>query len=104
MSTLFFKRQRARPRSRRSTRAQVATRWLKAVKRGASRAKQRGWAYLPCSLRPSSVKRRRFSRSEKRRRTAFTLAACALTMDADQGVPLPGLYLLVVEEFAGRMR
>ena len=22
----------------------------------------------------------------------------------DQGVPLPGLYLLVVEEFAGRMR
>ena len=23
---------------------------------------------------------------------------------ADQGVPLPGLYLLVVEEFAGRMR
>ena len=50
------------------------------MKRGASRANQRGWAYLPCSLRPSSVKRRRFSRSEKRRRTAFTLAACALTM------------------------
>jgi len=23
---------------------------------------------------------------------------------ADQGVPLPGLYLLVVEEFVGRMR
>jgi hypothetical protein len=23
---------------------------------------------------------------------------------ADQGVPIPGLYLLVVEEFAGRMR
>ena len=53
------------------------TRWLK---RDASRANQRGWACLPCSRCPSSVKRRRFSRSEKRRRITFTLAGCALTM------------------------
>ena len=45
-----------------------------------SRARQRGWACLPCSRCQSSVKSRRFSRSEKRRRISFTLAACALTM------------------------
>jgi len=33
------------------------------------------------------------------------LHAGSMRLDhADQGVPLPGLYLLVVEEFVGRMR
>ena len=43
-------------------------------------AEERVEECLPCTRWPSSVKRRRFSRSEKRTRITFTLAGCALTM------------------------
>ena len=57
---------------------------------------------MPCSRCPSSVKKEEVLAVGEEEEDH--LHAGGMRLDhADQGVPLPSLYLFVVEEFVGRM-
>ena len=98
MSTRIFERERRRGR-RRSTQAQLHA--VAEARRISRDTKRLGLLFV----QPAPVQRQEEEVLAVGEDSVVHLHAGGMRLDhADQGVPLPGLYLIVVEEFVGRMR